>query len=416
MEMSAQPQGTWYLKIVTGPFAGQAFALQSSVVVVGREPGCDVVVDHPSVSRRHARLTYQDGWFFVEDMGSLNGVSLNGARISVPQAVQPGQLVVLSSDVAFTLDWVSQSDRTAVAGAAMAQTPAQGMPVAQEYAGPTQQWQAPSQMGAAAPAQAAAPAVPQKRAAGWGTILPVVGCAVLLFLLAIVGGVVALMWAGVLPNPLARPTVAIMHTPTITAVPTSTAGARATATRTGVPTFTSYPTYTPYPTFTPLPTQTATETATPVPVEDTATPTSTPLPTASFTPIPTDTQAPTQTPVPPTHTPVPPTHTPTVAPPTSTPLPPAPLTINWRLLSVNCLSKSQWIGKFEITVSGGTGQYTYYRDIEKLIGPISEQKLTYELKYGASSSMVGTFKVTSGDQTKTKDFWVTHPDCSGMPS
>jgi len=30
--------------------------------------------------------------------------------------------------------------------------------------------------------------------------------------------------------------------------------------------------------------------------------------------------------------------------------------------------------------------------------------------------MVGTFKVTSGTETKTKDFWVTHPDCSGMPS
>jgi hypothetical protein len=85
------------------------------------------------------------------------------------------------------------------------------------------------------------------------------------------------------------------------------------------------------------------------------------------------------------------------------------------LLDAHCLSKSQWVGKFEITANGGTGQYTYYRDIDKIGGPTSQKTLVYELKYGASSSMVGTFKVSSGSQTKNKDFWVTHPDCSSMP-
>jgi two-component system, NtrC family, response regulator AtoC len=47
------------------------------VLVVGRDEGCDVRVNDPSVSRRHARLVFTDD-VFVEDLGSANGTRVQG--------------------------------------------------------------------------------------------------------------------------------------------------------------------------------------------------------------------------------------------------------------------------------------------------------------------------------------------------
>jgi len=72
------------------------------------------------------------------------------------------------------------------------------------------------------------------------------------------------------------------------------------------------------------------------------------------------------------------------------------------------------VAKFRITVTGGSGQYTYYRDIDKLHGPTNETTYIYELKYGTKSAAVGTFFVESGGKRAEKKFWVPHPDCSGF--
>ncbi len=59
------------------PFAGPA-------LVIGRAPDCDVVIDHPKLSRRHARVT-SGAPPRVEDLGSKNGVTLgSGARQAGP--------------------------------------------------------------------------------------------------------------------------------------------------------------------------------------------------------------------------------------------------------------------------------------------------------------------------------------------
>ena len=48
---------------------------------IGRSPQADIVIDEPSLSRLHARVTFtNEGRTLVEDLGSTNGVSVNGAR------------------------------------------------------------------------------------------------------------------------------------------------------------------------------------------------------------------------------------------------------------------------------------------------------------------------------------------------
>jgi hypothetical protein len=65
--------------------------------VVGRAGGCDVQLAEPSVSSRHARLSWQRGVLLLEDLGSANGSYVDGQRIQKPTAIQVGQDVRLGN-------------------------------------------------------------------------------------------------------------------------------------------------------------------------------------------------------------------------------------------------------------------------------------------------------------------------------
>jgi pSer/pThr/pTyr-binding forkhead associated (FHA) protein len=50
-------------------------------VVVGRHRFCDVRIDSIRVSRLHCCLTEKDGEVLVRDLGSSNGIQINGVRV-----------------------------------------------------------------------------------------------------------------------------------------------------------------------------------------------------------------------------------------------------------------------------------------------------------------------------------------------
>ncbi len=76
-----------------GPDGPVSFPLHGDVVVVGRSAQADVRVADPRVSRRHARFERtEDGWK-VEDLGSQNGVLVNGVRIEEPTLLKSGDVV-----------------------------------------------------------------------------------------------------------------------------------------------------------------------------------------------------------------------------------------------------------------------------------------------------------------------------------
>ena len=62
-------------------------------VVVGRSTQVDVVVADNAVSRRHARLFRRGDDWLIEDLGSVNGTLVNGARVAEPKVLQPGDVV-----------------------------------------------------------------------------------------------------------------------------------------------------------------------------------------------------------------------------------------------------------------------------------------------------------------------------------
>ena len=68
--------------------------LSGSRLVLGRSRDCDITLEDPNVSRRHAELRNEDGRWVVADLGSTNGVKVNGRRVE-RAALEPGDEVVL---------------------------------------------------------------------------------------------------------------------------------------------------------------------------------------------------------------------------------------------------------------------------------------------------------------------------------
>ncbi len=74
--------------------------------VVGSSPDCEIVVDQPTVSGHHCRLTRSAAGYQVEDLGSTNGTFVNGVRIAAPTAVTRSDAVMLGALTALPWDRV----------------------------------------------------------------------------------------------------------------------------------------------------------------------------------------------------------------------------------------------------------------------------------------------------------------------
>ena len=69
-----------WLVVKRGAGIGQRFDLHDETEI-GREPRCEVLLEDPFVSRSHARIRYEDGSFFLYDIGSSSGTYVNERKI-----------------------------------------------------------------------------------------------------------------------------------------------------------------------------------------------------------------------------------------------------------------------------------------------------------------------------------------------
>ncbi|MCA9098159.1 MAG: FHA domain-containing protein, partial [Planctomycetaceae bacterium] len=68
--------------VVLLPSGSQTYSLEKDEVFLGRLPECDIVLDSNMVSRKHARVFKVGEEYFIEDLGSGNGTTVNGERLS----------------------------------------------------------------------------------------------------------------------------------------------------------------------------------------------------------------------------------------------------------------------------------------------------------------------------------------------
>jgi pSer/pThr/pTyr-binding forkhead associated (FHA) protein len=83
---------------------GRRNVLTGERVLIGRSRECDVVVSDPNVSRRHIELRRgQRGWAAV-DLGSTNGMKVNGRRVGHAELNPGDRITVGVTDLTFELD------------------------------------------------------------------------------------------------------------------------------------------------------------------------------------------------------------------------------------------------------------------------------------------------------------------------
>lgn len=70
-----------YLLVLEGKRKGERIYIRESPLFVGRDKGMDIIFDDPSVSREHAVLYFYKNKFEIKDLGSTNGVIVNGERV-----------------------------------------------------------------------------------------------------------------------------------------------------------------------------------------------------------------------------------------------------------------------------------------------------------------------------------------------
>jgi hypothetical protein len=76
---------------------GRRLVVGSEGVTVGRSRSCDIVLDDPNVSRRHAEIRPRGGSWVLVDLGSTNGSRLNGRSIEGSEVVKPGDEIEMGS-------------------------------------------------------------------------------------------------------------------------------------------------------------------------------------------------------------------------------------------------------------------------------------------------------------------------------
>ena len=83
------------LKTVKGRYATEAkmkskYRVNREGAIVGRGKDCDVRVNHSFVSTEHFQVWYDEGDWYIGDMGSKNGTYLNGSKLKKVKTIESG--------------------------------------------------------------------------------------------------------------------------------------------------------------------------------------------------------------------------------------------------------------------------------------------------------------------------------------
>jgi hypothetical protein len=78
--------------------SGETFRVED-VLMLGRSPQADIVVDDPYASEFHMRFVTGDEGLVLHDLGSTNGSYVNGRRVTAPQVLVKGDAVQVGKTV-----------------------------------------------------------------------------------------------------------------------------------------------------------------------------------------------------------------------------------------------------------------------------------------------------------------------------
>ena len=95
--MLLSPEQHARLVVVSNNLAGREYYLNRAEVIIGREPSeNDLVINHRSISRIHAKIVWKNGEFTMIDLSSANGMKINGSTFAAARLVK-GAVVQLGN-------------------------------------------------------------------------------------------------------------------------------------------------------------------------------------------------------------------------------------------------------------------------------------------------------------------------------
>src|SRR5439155_20849503 len=80
---------------------GERHEIDKRVVVLGRGQDCDIQLADPNVSRRHAELRQEETAYWIVDLGSTNGLEVNGRRLRQSKLEDGDRIILGSTEVVF---------------------------------------------------------------------------------------------------------------------------------------------------------------------------------------------------------------------------------------------------------------------------------------------------------------------------
>ncbi len=79
------------------PLLGLDWSGATPDMLIGRSSSCDLVLQDPNVSRRHAQLFFREGRWILVDLDSTNGTYINGVRVHRSELL-PGDFLALGTE------------------------------------------------------------------------------------------------------------------------------------------------------------------------------------------------------------------------------------------------------------------------------------------------------------------------------
>jgi hypothetical protein len=83
---------------------GQTMRVDKRRVLLGRSRECDIQVEDPNVSRRHAELRQEGSTYWIVDLDSTNGIEVNGRRVKRAKLSSGDTFTVGSTEIAFSTE------------------------------------------------------------------------------------------------------------------------------------------------------------------------------------------------------------------------------------------------------------------------------------------------------------------------
>src|SRR5512135_2466275 len=89
-----------FIKFLTGPMAGTSYTITRPVTSIGREPGNDIIISDPSVSRQHAQILWNKGNWTIRKIAQQNTVKINQHEVQ-QSLLQHNDTVELGASTTF---------------------------------------------------------------------------------------------------------------------------------------------------------------------------------------------------------------------------------------------------------------------------------------------------------------------------